>query len=357
MMGEVKKYYSREEIAQAKETSLSTLMRSYGCILKRVGSQFVWDEDSGHDSFTIFNDRTFFIFREGFRGTQIDFLQRYQSMSFLEAVQYLLDFQGYGSIQYDNHKSLKNVATESKLNNNDKYDEFALPEKVQGGYRKCYSYLMKKRGLSIGVINYFVNELKILYEENKYHNLVFLGKDKEGNVKYAMKRGTYDLNGKKFKGDVYGSNKDFNVNIVNLKSSCLKVFEASIDLMSYLDLTGDYTSNKIVLGTNSDKSLIRFLHDYTHIKEIDFCLDNDIWSKNKLYGEEAEVDQETGEIIKERKIGLIEKYELQGFITTAELVEENIGCKDYNDYLLYLADNDPSKVWAKRKSNNQKRCI
>lgn len=44
-----------------------------------------------------------------------------------------------------------------------------------------------------------------------------------------------------------GNDKNFGINIVNTDSEELKVFEASIDLMSYLDLTGDYKSNKLVL--------------------------------------------------------------------------------------------------------------
>ena len=76
-----------------------------------------------------------------------------------------------------------------------------------------------------------MRDLKILYEEKEHHNLVFLGKDKDGIVRYATKRGTADIYGKKYRGDVAGNDKNYGINIVNEKSTELKVFEANIDLM------------------------------------------------------------------------------------------------------------------------------
>ena len=84
---EVKLYYTEEEVEQAKKTSLTDLMRAYNCNLIQKGNTYVWDEYGGHDSFTIHSDdRSFYIYREGFYGTQIDFLTRYQGMNFKEAV-------------------------------------------------------------------------------------------------------------------------------------------------------------------------------------------------------------------------------------------------------------------------------
>lgn len=214
---------------------------------------------------------------------------------------------------------------------------------------------MQKRGLSVEVINYFVKDLKILYEEGQHHNLVFCGKDKQGEIRYANLRGTYDSNGKKFKGDVFGSNKDYNVNIINLDNSILKVFEASIDLMSFLDLTGDYQSNKLVLGTNTDKSLNHFLKENPHIKKIGFYLDNDKPAKEKLFGKAAVVDESTGKILKQRKEGLLEKYTNLGYEVKPVLVPENTGCKDYNEFLLFMKENIPNRIWINVSRDSQMR--
>ena len=186
---------------------------------------------------------------------------------------------------------------------------------------------MKTRGLSQKVVDYFVKDLGILYEDKEHHNLVFLGKDKDGVVRYATKRGTTDIYGKKYRGDVAGNDKNFGINIVNADSEELKVFEASIDLMSYLDLTGDYKSNKLVLGMVADNPLVQFLKDHPHIKKIGFCLDNDEAGRQAMFGKRA--------TDKEDKKGLLEKYKQLGYQTYADIVPQESGCKDWNEYLVF----------------------
>ena len=205
--------------------------------------------------------------------------------------------------------------------------EFILPEAVEGTYKRAYAYLIKTRGLSQKVVDYFVRDQKLLYEEKEHHNLVFVGKDREGVARYATKRGTADIYGSKYRGDVAGNDKNYGVNIVNPQSDELKVFEASIDLMSYLDVTGDYESNKLVLGMTADNPLVQFLKDYSHIKRIGFCLDNDKAGMLAMYGDN-------------NHIGLLRKYAELGYITYADYVPENLGCKDWNEYLNYSKQNE-----------------
>lgn len=193
---------------------------------------------------------------------------------------------------------------------------------MPGTYRRAYAYLIKTRGLSQQIVDHFVRDLKILYEEKEHHNLVFLGKDKDGNVRYATKRGTADIYGKKYKGDVAGNDKNYGINIVNEKSTELKVFEANIDLMSYMDLKGDFESNKLVLGMTADNPLVQFLKEHPYIKTITFCMDNDAAGMLAMFGNEE-------------KIGLLKKYEQQGYKTDTDIVPQGIGCKDWNEYLIY----------------------
>lgn len=61
------------------------------------------------------------------------------------------------------------------------------------------------------------------------------------------------------------------------------VFEAEIDMMSYIDYTGDYESNNLVLGMVSDGPLEQMLKDYPHIRHIHFCLDNDKAGRKAMY--------------------------------------------------------------------------
>ena len=64
-------------------------------------------------------------------------------------------------------------------------------------------------------------------------------------------------------------------NVVNVNSTELVVFEAAIDLMSYVDIFADYESNKLALGMLADAPLETFLREHPQITSIRFCLDGD----------------------------------------------------------------------------------
>ena len=88
----------------------------------------------------------------------------------------------------------------------------------------------------------------LIYESRHYHNVVFKGNDKNGVTRFASMRGVFDKQGKSFKCDVTGNDKNYGFNVVNENSTELVVFEAAIDLMSYVDIFADYESNKLALG-------------------------------------------------------------------------------------------------------------
>ena len=64
-------------------------------------------------------------------------------------------------------------------------------------------------------------------------------------------------------------------NVVNVNSTELVVFEAAIDLMSYVDIFADHESNKLALGMLADAPLATFLREHPQISFIRFCLDGD----------------------------------------------------------------------------------
>ena len=128
--------------------------------------------------------------------------------------------------------------------------------------------------LSGKVINYFL-EAGLIYEERRYHNIVFKGNDKAGVTHFASMRGVFDKDGKGFKCDVAGNDKSFGFNVWNETSTEVAVFEGAIDLMSYADIYGDFYSNKLALGMLADAPLETFLKEHPQIQKIKFCLDND----------------------------------------------------------------------------------
>lgn len=317
--------YTNEERERAMKVSLTSLARSLGFTPVRQGAHWFLKE---MDSLVIYNDKSWnrWSGRGNITaGSQIDFLMEFGGVSSAaEAIQQLLEFNG---------ERIQEVYAEDNAKKN-KPTEFKLPP-ANKDQRRLFAYLIKTRGLSQEIVHYFVHN-KLIYEDAVHHNIVYCGRDPEGVIRYAGLRGTADYNGRTFKMDVPGNDKNYGVNIVNMDSSELKVFEAVIDCMSYMDMYGDKTSNKLILGMVEDNPLAQFLKDYPHIKKIVFCLDNyeiDKAAKKALFG-----DMEKDENV--RKPGLVEKYKELGY----EVEVENVPCgKDYNECLLEMKKN-PEKV-------------
>lgn len=329
------KNYTEDERNAALRTSLTGIAQALGYTPVRKGSFYSLRE---MDSVIIKNDAIWCRWSkihagemEGRGGTQIDFMLQFGNCSSVpEAIHEIL---ALNNIHVFREVELPKKESPVK--------EMVLPEKSEG-YRYLYAYLCKTRKLSPDVVSYFTHDLGILYESKEHHNLVFLGKDKEGVVRYAMQRGTSDIYGRTFKGDVRGNDKSHGVNIVNEDSSVLKVFESSIDCMSYINLTGDIQSNKVVLGMLSDRPLATFLQENGHIKEICFCLDNDEPARNAVLGTDKKKMVNGKEVVVHQP-GLMEKYREQGYAVKDCPAEVGKG-KDYNENLKYYREHEPEKI-------------
>ena len=128
---------------------------------------------------------------------------------------------------------------------------------------------------------------------------------------YAGLRGTYDLDSPGFKGDAPGSDKNTGFSLPHdPRSDLVLVFEAPIDLMSYLTLHRD-TTNAVALCGLYDGALQTYLQAHPEIRRIALCLDTD----------------EPGQKAARQ---LQEKYQLQGYAVTVE--KPRCG-KDWNEYL------------------------
>ena len=142
---------------------------------------------------------------------------------------------------------------------------------------------LKSRGISDTVIDY-CHENKMLYEDAKYHNCVFLGYD--GNTpKYGAVRSTVS----DFKRDLTGSDKRFSFFIpAESDTGTVHLFESAIDLLSYasleirikrnwrrddlLSLAGVYKTDK---KQDIPLALRTYLERHTGTKAVYLHLDND----------------------------------------------------------------------------------
>lgn len=93
-------------------------------------------------------------------------------------------------------------------------------------------YLMG-RGIQREVMKYCL-EHRLVYEEARYHNAVFVGYDETGKPRSACMRGTGP---KRFFMDAIGSDKRYSFSVpARSATSTLHLFEGSIDALSYASL-------------------------------------------------------------------------------------------------------------------------
>ena len=263
--------FTEEELRIAKSVDLTEVAARLGYTVKRIGKYHTLKE---MDSIRIYNRSHWFRWSRQFDkgnngGSQIDFLRVFEGMSVKDAVFWLLDFAGYKRLPEGNQLMINHQVALKPVEKR----KFELPVSANDN-SYLYHYLNQKRGISITVIDFFVSQ-GLIYESMDYHNIVFKGNDKNGVTKFASMRGVFDRNGKSFKCDVAGNDKKYGFNMANNSCSELVVFEAAIDLMSYVDIFGDYESNKLALGMLSDAPLETFLKEHPQIESISLCLDND----------------------------------------------------------------------------------
>ena len=255
--------FTDKEMETAKDTDLPDLLEHLGYQLKRIGRYYTTRE---MDSIRIKNRRTWKRYSNGTGGDAITFLQTFEGKGFREAVEYLLDFNGRA-------RGSPALSRPRPPPEEDERPEFALPP-ANGDNRRVFAYL-RKRGIAPQVIRAFLNS-GLLYEDEKYHNCVFVGRDGNGQPKFASKRGTYDKDGVSFKRDVLGSDKSVAFPIpCDPDLPWVLVFEAPIDLMSFCTLHRAVTSNAVALCGLYKGGLDRYLKDHPHLNHVVLCLDND----------------------------------------------------------------------------------
>ncbi len=89
--------FTEEELQLCRQTDLVMVCERLGYRLKREGSVYTIPSMS---SLKIFNRRTFMRFSNGTSGNSIDFLVKIVGMDLIEAVEWLLDFNGQPHIHH-----------------------------------------------------------------------------------------------------------------------------------------------------------------------------------------------------------------------------------------------------------------
>lgn len=290
------RHFTASEIDAANDTDLPDLLASLGYQVRRVGSYYTTRE---MDSLRIKDRRIWFRNSENTGGDAIAFVRRFCGMSFSEAVRYLLAFNGYPT-----DSAIPRPIRKTRPPPRER-PAFVLPP-PNGDNERIRAYL-RGRGIAHGVIDDFINT-GLLYEDAKYHNCVFVGRDGAGKAVFAAKRGTCDS--VPFRGDVAGSDKRIAFRVpCNPALDRVAAFEAPIDLMSWFTLHGQ--CGAVALCGLYDGPLETYLKDAPHIRRIVLCLDADGWGRKAA-----------------ERLG--EKYRGLGYETEDRLPPSG---KDWNEFL------------------------
>ena len=255
--------YTREQIQRADDTDLYVFLSGRGEQFKRCGKEYRWLR---HDSVMI-NKSEWYRFSQNKGGHAIDFMKEFYGLSFAEAVKELLGEEGVGET---NRRTAKEDAGRQKVCPIP-LPGLELPERNES-CEIARKYLIEQRKLSEQLVDQMIEKGDI-YESKNYHNVVFVGRDKEQNPRYAAMRGT-DEN--RYRGEARGSEKAYGFGHIGTDEK-LFVFESPIDLLSYITAVPEEWEKHsyISLGGLSEKAMKRMYTEYPHIHSIYLCLDND----------------------------------------------------------------------------------
>ena len=309
-------YVTPEQIAQAKELDLLTYLQQYDPhqLVHVGGSTYCTRE---HDSLKISNGKWNWFSRGVGGRTALDYLIKVQGFSFTQAVEALVG-QNLPPLPYAPQAKPKEQETRKLL----------LPQASRCATH-AVSYL-HGRGIDYDLIDFCIQTGR-LYESQPYRNVVFVGRDLNGQPRYAALRGIVG----DFKGEATGSDKRYSFSIAeNPSTNNVHLFESAIDLLSYatlLKMKGrDWRQDALLslAGVFKRKrqgvvplALSQYLQDHPGTKTLYLHLDNDevgrgaaagivegLGDKYTVLNRPPPCGKDVNELL-QRKLGLIPKKE------------------------------------------------
>lgn len=256
--------FTDEQKQLANSVDLAEYLRVRGEKLERAGIEhklIYYDSSGKHDSITIRGSK-WFDHKNQIGGGAIKFMQEFYDMDFQTAVQELLG----QTVTPLSHSPPKVSAKEEKK-------EFRLPE-ANTNMHRVYAYLIKQRFISPDIISHFAKQ-HTLYEDKEYHNAVFVGTDENGVPRQASKRSTNSY-GNSFRITCQGSDTRYSFAHFG-ESKRLYVFEAPIDMMSFLTLYPKDWQKHSCIAMNGvyENAVLAALKNHSNLSEVILCVDND----------------------------------------------------------------------------------
>ena len=312
-----------EETYNARNVDIRFVADHFGYNMTRRGNTYMCDGTG--NSLVLFTN-SFFDYYAHSGGSPIDFVMRETGQNVRQAIEFLNELAG-------NYRAEETYEEDKRREVKIKNDrELVLPPRNEN-HRRVFAYLAKSRCISENVISEMLHK-HMLYESADRHNAVFVAYDVNGCARHGFIRGTHSEI--QFRGDCPGSNKDYGFAVPGSNDELL-VFEAPIDLLSFMSLYPNNNSHKLALGMLSDEPIYRYIEEHSGIESVSFFLDND------KPGMEASVQ-------------FSEKLKANGFRAERNSLMDKIkeaGKKDVNEYLVSVRKSKqysaPQQAQAKRQ--------
>jgi hypothetical protein len=267
-------YVEPEAVLQAKQVDLLSYLRTCepSNLVKVSHDTYCTKE---HDSLKISNGKWCWWSRGIGGKTALDYLIKVKDYSFIEAVEALIGQTAIKPSAFS-YAQKEKPPEEKRL---------LLPELCDYPQR-AKAYLMS-RGIDEEIIDCCIENGSIREDEH-YHNVLFIGFNKDEMAKYCSVRATVG----DYKGDATGSDKHYSFKLIATEQKdTLHLFECAIDLLSYatlikmnggdwqnenlLSLAGIYMPQKNIAESKIPMALTQHLQDYPNIQNIVLHLDND----------------------------------------------------------------------------------
>ena len=233
----------------ANQTDIADYLMAHGIRLKKIGSEYVWEEQN-----VWIRGCSWYSHYEQTGGNSISFVMRYFGKTYSEAVSELNDI----------------AMVQEPIEENQIKNDQLLPDGNKNTYR-IELYLQNKRGIALNIVKAFV-EMGLLYEDAKFHNCVFVGRNENWYPRHCHKRSTIT----NFRQTTEGSLIEYSFHYIG-RNDTIYVFEAPIDMLAFITLHQENwrESSYVALCSVSEKALMHQLETHPRIRKVVLCLDND----------------------------------------------------------------------------------
>ena len=260
--------FSEDDKLRASSVDLVSFLQSRGEQLRRLGHDYklIYTDGGGvHDSIMVRGNH-WYDHKNQIGGGPVKFMREFYGMSYQDAMISLLG-------GYNNRTTPARTVIKLAPKKEPERKPFKLPE-ANEDMRRAYAYLTKQRFIAPEVISFFAHKGTI-YEDKAHHNVVFVGMDENGIPKQAHARSTLSF-GNTFRITVEGSDTKYSFAHFG-KNDTLYVFEAPIDMLSYITLhpQGWQDSSYIAMNGVYESAVLNALETHPQLDSIVLCTDND----------------------------------------------------------------------------------